>query len=459
MQDSRRRRDRNEDPSDRKVSREMRGIVDYCVQATKLKITLVDEKPMKKIFLFLSGVKGYDKDDEFKEISDEANRLVRGLIQQKEVWVVLEGVDKWSNFLGQVVINKQGDNLACMLLNKGLAEVYAASADRSPFKEKLVAAETLAKEAKKGRWENWSPEQVIEQARVANVVGKNSAQNSAPRQPVNTKHPREGKTTQAFITHIDDASQFFVNLATEEQQERLQTITEHMLQVNPATTEIPDGWTINVEERPILAALFHADGNYYRFRVTNVNKKNAEKTYRGMFMDFGNTEWVKESQLLPLKREIAEIPSQALKCTLAALKPPLKSSDYFGPAGSALNNLAGQRQLSLKFLRVLSEWRGKYELHTRQSRITLYDVEVSYEEDGEVISVNTAMTEAGFARLDKKKVEFYASGEEKAYLDGLRESEKKAQENNYGMYQYGVGFDSDDEEDNNKNNRRNNRRR
>ena len=40
---------------------------------------------MKKIFLFLSGIKGYDKDPEFKEISDEANRLVRSLIQQKEV--------------------------------------------------------------------------------------------------------------------------------------------------------------------------------------------------------------------------------------------------------------------------------------------------------------------------------------------------------------------------------------
>ena len=40
---------------------------------------------MKKIFLFLSGIKCYDKDPEFKEISDEANRLVRSLIQQEEV--------------------------------------------------------------------------------------------------------------------------------------------------------------------------------------------------------------------------------------------------------------------------------------------------------------------------------------------------------------------------------------
>ena len=40
---------------------------------------------MKKIFSFFSGIKGYDKDPEFKEISDEANRLVKSLIQQKEV--------------------------------------------------------------------------------------------------------------------------------------------------------------------------------------------------------------------------------------------------------------------------------------------------------------------------------------------------------------------------------------
>ena len=47
---------------------------------------------MKKIFLFRSGIKGYDKDAEFKEIY-EANRLVRSLIQQQEVWVILEGID------------------------------------------------------------------------------------------------------------------------------------------------------------------------------------------------------------------------------------------------------------------------------------------------------------------------------------------------------------------------------
>jgi len=64
---------------------------------------------MKKIFLFLSGIKGYDKDPEFKEISDEANRLVRSLIQQKEVWFILEGIDQLSNFLEQVVLNKKGD--------------------------------------------------------------------------------------------------------------------------------------------------------------------------------------------------------------------------------------------------------------------------------------------------------------------------------------------------------------
>ena len=42
------------------------------------------------------------------------------------------------------------ENLACMLLNMGYLEVYPASAERSPFKEKLEEAEKRAKEAKKG---------------------------------------------------------------------------------------------------------------------------------------------------------------------------------------------------------------------------------------------------------------------------------------------------------------------
>jgi len=72
--------------------------------------------------------------------------------------------------------------------------------------------------------------------------------------------PKGRKKYQAFMTHIDNASQFFVNLAGEEQQERLQKITEHILQVNPETTDTPDGWGVNVEEKQILAAFCHGDG-------------------------------------------------------------------------------------------------------------------------------------------------------------------------------------------------------
>jgi len=229
-----------------------------------------------------------------------------------------------------------------------------------------------------------------------------------------------------------------------------------MAGVNPAVVDIPDGWSVKPEERPILAALFHADGNYYRFKVTNVNKKKKEKEYRGMFIDFGNTEWVKESELLPLSREIAEIPPQALKCTLAGLKPPLKSSNYFQPAGAALDALAYNRQLNLKFVKVLSEWRGKYEQWNRQSRITLYDVEVTFENGDEVVSMNETMTNQGYARVDKKKEEFYKDGAARDYLNTVRQCQRDAQENNAGMYQYGAGDDSEDEDD--KKNQRRRRR-
>merc|ERR1712004_612614 len=353
-----------------------------------------------------------------------------------------EGVDQWSNFLGQVIVNKQGDNLACMLLNMGYAEVYPQSAERSPFKGKLMAAEAVAKEAKKGRWENWSPEQDIAEE-TTEVVSEEQAKPVAR----DIKHPMQGKKTTGFITHIDSGAQFFVNLGGEENQDRMLQISQHMLSVNPATTDIPDGWTVEVEKRPVLAALFQGDGNYYRFRVMNVNKKKKEKEYRGLFIDFGNTEWVKESQLLPLKAEIAEIPPQALKCTLAGLKPPLAKSDYYASAGRALDALAYNRQLNLRFLKVLSEWRGKYEVYNRQSRITLFDVEVTYDDGDDVVSVNKKMTESGHTRLDKKKEEFYAEGAAKEYLDQMRKAEKTAQENNAGMYQYGVGFDSDEEDE------------
>lgn len=427
------------DLEQRKCSKELRGVVEYCVQATKLKITLVDERPMKKIFIFLSGVKGYDKCEKGspeKAISDEANDLVRELIQQKEVWVVLEGVDTWANFLGQVY-TADHQNLAILLLNRGFAEVFPPSAQRSRFENQLLEAEAAAKEGKKGRWENWEepePEpEVIEEHTTEQGNGNRA-------RPQARRHEFEGTTKNAVITHIDNATEFYVNL--EQGQETLQEIVVHMSNVNPTTNEIPDNWSISVENRPVLAALFEGDGNYYRFRVMSVNKKN--QMYRGLFIDFGNTVWVAEDQLLPLQEIMQKIPGQAHKCTLAGLRPPPESTKYFQPAGEALDSVAYNRQLKLRFIKA-------NERRRTQSRITTFDVEATCDDE----SVNCSMCNMGYARINPKSVKDLEG--EAEYLNGLKQAEKSAQEGNKGMYQYGVGFESDDEGD--KKNRRGGGRR
>jgi len=423
---------------ERNASKEIRGVVDYCVQATKLKITLEGQNggPMKKIFLFLSGVKGYDKskDETEKRISQDANQLVRGLVQQREVWVVLEGVDTWANFLGQV-FTADHQNLAVLLLNLGYAEVFPPSAQRSKFENQLKDAEAAAKEQKKGRWENWEPEPEIVIEEDVEVEQPEEMRQA----PQMQKHPLEGKTHPAVITHIDNAVEFYVNMANEQGQDALAEIAQHMSTVNPINNPIPDDWSFEVDKRPILAALFEGDGNYYRFQVMNFKKK--DHLYRGLFIDFGNTEWVKEDQLLPLDEAMQRIPGQALKCTLAGLKPPPAKTIYFQPAGEALDRVAYNRQLEIRFIKA-------NEIRKTKSRITTFEVEASF--DGQ--SVNTTMCSMGYARINPKKEKDLMEGEAE-YLNGLQEAQKSAQVSNKGMYQYGVGFESDDEDDN-KNRRR-----
>lgn len=434
---------------DRTMSREFRGVVDYCVQATKLKITLIDEKPMRKIFLFLSGIKGYDKDPDHREISDEANKLVKSLVQQKDVWVCLEGVDTWANFLG-VVWTHDKQNLAQKLLQLGYAEVFPPSAERSSFEAMLKEAEQGAKEAKAGRWKNWEPEPepveimpTTEDVQRMQGGGQNAERKAVAQLPQN--HPWEGTTQQGLITHIENGTSFFVNLSTEEAQNDLEKIAEVMSKISPQTVDIPDDWNIDVNQRPVVAALF-GDGNYYRFRVMNYHKTKG--TYRGLFIDFGNTEWLKEEQLLPLSEEAASIRPQAYKCTLACLKPPLEKSTYYNSAGELLQNMAYDQVLDLTFSKVLSEYRGNFEAWNRRSRISLFEVVATVEGDDQEHCLNTEVMRLGYGRVDKKKMPFYEDDKGKAYIASLKAADKEAQTNNFGMYEYGIGaMDSDDEDD------------
>jgi staphylococcal nuclease domain-containing protein 1 len=454
-----RRNQQEEEEEQTRASPLLKGIVEYCVQATKLKITLVEEKPMKKIFLFLSGIKGFDKDKDKKDFSDRANKIVKQLVQQKEVWVSLENVDNWSNFLGQVWTAGKNwssekddrENLAEKLLLRGMAEIFPPSADRSVYKELLETAQKAAKDNRKGVWENWEPAPV-EPEKTEDEVPLSAPQSESvpkaePQQKRSTSHPYSGKTLTGLVTHIENGSTFFVNLGDDKKQDLLMKVTEHMGSVSPLNENTDlENWSIDTKtlskERPVVSALY-SDENYYRFRVMSYRKKDDK--YKGLFVDFGNTDWVPEANLLPLDPAIAAIEELAYKCNLACLKPPLPGP-YFDPAGELLQNITYGQTLELKIVNVMSEHRGDYEIYNAQSKFAIFEVAVSYDD----CNVNEKVVSLGYGRIDKKKRRFYTEEENKpnAYLQSILDAEQTAMQNNMGMYEFGRGGMESDDEDN-----------
>ena len=102
-----------------------------------------------QVLLVLAGVSTPRAGEAFNE---ESIKFVRSRILQHSVRVEVEACDKGDNFVGSLFLGN-GENLAVLLLEAGMARVYHQSAERSPYYGDLVQAEAKAKDAKLKIWE------------------------------------------------------------------------------------------------------------------------------------------------------------------------------------------------------------------------------------------------------------------------------------------------------------------
>jgi len=125
------------------------GVLEYVRTGSSLRITLLPT--FHDISLNLSGVEcpGMDKEGTFEPFGREAKFFTEHYLLNRDVTVVLEGVDKY-NCYGTVTYGKQ--NIAVELLKVGLGKFVDWSAHKSPANEEMRAAESAAKKAKLRIW-------------------------------------------------------------------------------------------------------------------------------------------------------------------------------------------------------------------------------------------------------------------------------------------------------------------
>merc|ERR1740123_329709 len=427
-EDRRKRRDKKAG----NISGHIAAVVEYVFTSTRMKVRLV-EKNMYVILLFagIQGIRGQNLDQKTQLLVDETTEWVRRRVQQQEVFIQIENLDKYANFVGHLLIKEPGRkpvNLGFELLKLGAAKVFEPSAERSPMHHKLMSAQTEAQEGRVGLWRDWTPPVKQEEEEVQ------SQQPSEPKGP--QKHAMEDKSLQAMVTYIDSATDFYaVQLNTPQKKK----IEDYMATVNPANNQIYESFKPEAKDR--VAGLY--EGNYYRCSISSVSRKKEPARFFVNFLDYGNRGELSESQILPLVRnngegqDVADLPPLAIRCRLAGLKPPpAKNDDYCMEAGSYFANQVYFQEIDARILKV-----------SRSKHQEVHEVEVTH--NG--VNVNDDMMLKGWARVDKKNYNVWGGGRRKEpcpFPDMLKryaESAKLGYSQHVGMYRYGM-VDSDDEE-------------
>ena len=105
------------------------------------------------------------------------------------------------------------------------------------------------------------------------------------------------------VTHVESLSNFHVQFI---KSRKLVQNMESSLHVPPPTV------SFNPSEGDYCLALFHADHQYHRGCISRI----VDGQYHVFFIDYGNSEVVPCSDLVPLPLDMCSLSAQALPCAM-----------------------------------------------------------------------------------------------------------------------------------------------
>ncbi|KAG0026669.1 hypothetical protein BGZ82_009363, partial [Podila clonocystis] len=108
-----------------------------------------------------------------------------------------------------------------------------------------------------------------------------------------------------------------------------------------SSSSAPDNWKPRVGET--VSAKFTEDNQWYRAKVTrNVAES---KSVEIIYVDYGNSEVIPLTRVVPLPTQFSKLPQQAQEAVLSYVKVPTVKDDYGIEAANRFRDLVGGRQL------------------------------------------------------------------------------------------------------------------
>lgn len=389
------------------------AVVDFVRSGSRF-VVLVPRENAKLTFV-LSGIRtpkpARQSGEAAEPFGQEALEFANRRTLQRDVEIDVENTDKVGGFIGTLYVGRE--NFARALVEEGLAEVHAYSAELSGNANELFAAEAKAKEGRKGMWHDWDP------SKEAEVEDQPAPTNGTKGDATETA-PRKKDYRDVMVTHVDETGKLKiqqVGTGTGALTELMNAFKSfHLNKANdqplPGIPKVGD----------LVAGKFTLDNDWYRAKVRRVDRegKKVDVTY----LDYGNSETIPFSRLRPLSQpqfSTQKLKPQATDAVLSFLQLPT-SQQYLPDAVDFIAEQTDGRQLVANV---------DYVVEGTLS-ITLLDPKVStkIEEsiNGEVVREGLAMIPTKLKGWERQSVDTLSK------LGELQEEAKKARR---GMWEYG----------------------
>ena len=388
------------------------AIVDFVKSGSRF--TLLIPRENAKLTFVLSGIRAPKSARNPGESGDpfgqEAHEFANRRCMQRDVEIDVETIDKVGGFIGTLYVGRE--NFAKALVEEGLAEVHAYSAEQSGHGNELFTAEKKAKEGKKGLWHAWDPSQDEEEVEAPAANGTN------------------GTNGEADVARRKDYRDVVVTHVTPEGKLKVQEIGAGTTALSELMNAFRSFHLNKSNDQPLsgppkagefVAAKFTVDNEWYRARVRRVDReaKKAEVVY----VDYGNDETVPWSRLRALAQpqfSTQKLKPQASDAVLSFAQLPT-SAQYLREAVAYIAEITEGVELVAN-VDYISE--GTW-------TVTLMDKNAPGIDD----SINAHVIGAGLAMVPKKLKAWEKAASDT--LTTLKKLESEAKESRRGMWEYG----------------------
>ncbi|KAG0060709.1 hypothetical protein BGZ90_003919 [Linnemannia elongata] len=385
------------------------AIVEYVANGSRFKLIIPKENC--KMTFVLGGVRcpraAGRPGEKAEPFGAEALDFVARRCQQREVEIEIESLDKTGGFIGSMWLNKT-ENVAALLLEEGLASIHSYSADQSKHSGILYSAERAAKQERKNIWANEDPNAVQEEEGVA------------------TSKPIKKEYLDVVVSEIVSGGHFYVQVINQNIQSLEKMMSDLGIHHKNAHSA-PENWKPRNGE--IVSAKFTEDNQWYRAKI--IRSVPESKSVEVIYVDYGNSETIPLTRVVPLPSQFSSLPQQAQEAVLSYVKVPELKDDFGVEAATRFRDLVGGRQLV-----GVVEQREHNVMH-----LTLYDPKVSQDPDR---SLNAELVRDGLATVFVKSRYARHPGNQ-ALVSKFQEATALAKRERLNLFEYGDNT-ADDED-------------